>query len=116
MKLDYLIVGQRIRAIRKRKKMSQALLSEKADLDPTYICYIENGTRCMSLESLIAIANALDVTADVLLCDSLENQLAAPIAELENILRDCTNHERRIILDTIRGLKQSLRDNYYLKK
>ncbi len=116
MKLDYLIVGQRIRAIRKRQKLSQAVLSEKADLDPTYICYIENGTRCMSLESLIAIANALGVTADALLCDSLDNQLKASTAELEFILRDCSNHERRVILDTIRGLKQSLRDNYYLKK
>ena len=116
MKLDYLTVGQRIRAIRKRRKMSQAVLSEKADLDPTCISYIENGTRCMSLESLIAIANALGVTADILLCDSLDNQLTASMAELEYLLKDCSNHERRVILDTIRGLKQSLRDNYYLKK
>ena len=116
MKLDYLIVGQRIRAIRKKQKLSQAALSEKADLDPTYICYIENGTRCMSLESLISIANALGVTTDVLLCDSLDNQLTASVADFEYILRDCSNHERRIILDTIRGLKQSLKDNYYLKK
>ncbi len=116
MKLDYLIIGQRIRAIRKRQKMSQATLSEKADLDHTYICYIENGQRCMSLETLIAIANALGVTADLLLCDSLDNQLTACLSEFEYLLKDCTNHERRVILDTVRGLKVSLRDNYYLKK
>jgi len=52
----------------------------------------------------------------VILCDSLDNQLAPCMAELEYILKDCTNHERRVILDTIRGLKQSLRENYYLKK
>ena len=116
MKLDYLIVGQRIRAIRKRHKMSQATLSEKANVDPTYICYIENGTRCMSLETLVSVANALGVTADALLCDSLDNQLNACVAELEYILKDCTNYERRLLLDAVRGLKKSLKDNYYLKK
>ncbi|MBR2870545.1 MAG: helix-turn-helix transcriptional regulator, partial [Clostridia bacterium] len=77
---------------------------------------IENGTRCMSLETLVSVANALGVTADALLCDSLDNQLNACVAELEYILKDCTNYERRLLLDAVRGLKQSLKDNYYLKK
>ena len=115
MKLDYLVVGQRIRTVRKRKKMSQATLSEKAGLDPTYISYIENGLRCMSLESLIAIANALGVTADMLLCDSLDNQLTVCLAELEYIFKGCTNYERRLMLDTLRGMKQSFQENKYLK-
>lgn len=116
MKLDFYTVGQRIRRLRKRQKLSQAELAERVDVSPTYISHLENGMKFMTVETLIALSNALGVSSDVILCDSLDNQLTASMAELDYILRDCTNHERRIILDTIRGLKQSLRENYYLKK
>ena len=116
MKLDFYTVGQRIRRLRKRKRMSQATLAELTDVSATYISHLENGMKFVTVETLIAIANALGVSTDVILCDSLDNQLAPCMAELEYILKDCTNHERRVILDTIRGLKQSLRENYYLKK
>ena len=116
MKLDFYTVGQRIRRLRKRQKLSQAELAERVDVSPTYISHLENGMKFMTVETLIALSNALGVSSDVILCDSLDNQLTACMAELEYILRDCTNHERRIILDTIRGLKQSLRENYYLKQ
>ncbi len=36
--------GNRIRYIRKQKKLTQEILSEIADIDPQHYCKIENGT------------------------------------------------------------------------
>ncbi len=115
MKLDFYTVGQRIRRLRRRKKLSQAKLSEMVDVSPTYISHLENGMKFMTVETLIALANALGVSTDAILCDSLDQQMNACATEFEIILRDCTNFERRMILDSARALKKALRDNYYLK-
>ncbi|MBQ7942289.1 MAG: helix-turn-helix transcriptional regulator [Muribaculaceae bacterium] len=115
MKLDFYTVGQRIRRLRRRKNLSQAKLSEMVDVSTTYISHLENGMKFMSVETLIALANALGVSTDAILCDSLDQQLSACVTEFEVILRDCTNFERRVILDNARGIKKALRDNKYLK-
>lgn len=43
MSLDYKSIGKRIRLIRHRRRLSQAMLSELIDKTPSYISYIENG-------------------------------------------------------------------------
>ena len=62
MTLNYILIGKRIREIRKRKKISQAALSDMVDITPTFISYIESGLKGMSIETLVAISNALGVT------------------------------------------------------
>ena len=55
------------------------------------------------------IANALEVTVDELLCDSLpasKNVLERDVAQL---LSDCSHMELKIITETIFALKESLR-------
>ncbi|MDE7099423.1 MAG: helix-turn-helix domain-containing protein [Ruminococcus sp.] len=64
-------VGKNIRRYRKEKKMSQEKLAEMAYLSPTYLGMIERADKTPSLTTLVNIANALNVTADMLLCDVL---------------------------------------------
>ena len=54
--------GLRIRSLRKKKKLSQEGLAEKAELHPTYIGGVERGERNPSLESILKIASALEVS------------------------------------------------------
>jgi transcriptional regulator with XRE-family HTH domain len=53
--------GQRIRAIRNRRRVSQEGLALQCGLDRTYISGIERGTRNPSLTNILKIATALDV-------------------------------------------------------
>ena len=46
-------VGERIRALRKKKGLTQARLGQMVDLDRTYIVGVENGNRNISLDNLI---------------------------------------------------------------
>ena len=67
MTLDYKLLGKRIRQSRKKRKMTQEQLAEKANRSPAFIGHIERGTRVMSLETLCELALALDCSTDELL-------------------------------------------------
>lgn len=54
--------GDKIRAIRLSKDLSQEKLAELADLDRTYISGVERGIRNISLVNICQLANALGVS------------------------------------------------------
>jgi transcriptional regulator with XRE-family HTH domain len=63
----YQIVGETIRTRRRRIRMSQEKLAEKADLNRNYIGEIERAEKNITLETLEKIAKALGVRVHDLL-------------------------------------------------
>lgn len=59
--LDPVIVGQAIAEFRKRKGLSQEVVSGLADIGRTHLSAIERGERKPTLETLYRISNALNV-------------------------------------------------------
>ncbi len=59
--------GQRVRQLRKEKKLSQEELSFKANLHRTYIGMIERAEKNITLINIEKIANALETNIDNLL-------------------------------------------------
>lgn len=55
-------IGNRIKALRELKSMSQKDLAYEADLDRSYIASVENGQRNISIVNIEKIANALKVS------------------------------------------------------
>lgn len=53
--------GERVREIRKEKRLSQEELAHKADLHRTYIGMIERAEKNITLINIEKIANALEV-------------------------------------------------------
>lgn len=70
MVLNYKRIGQRIRVIRRARKMTQAELAECANLSVPYVSHIENGIKQASLQAVVNIAEALECTADKLLYEN----------------------------------------------
>lgn len=60
-------IGQNVQARRKERKMTQAELAEKAQLSIVHVSHIESGSVAMSLDSLLAICSALEITPNDLL-------------------------------------------------
>lgn len=58
-------IGRRIAALRKFAGMSQDQLSEKAGLQRTHLSRIESGKYAITIETLQAIAEAFDMTVDL---------------------------------------------------
>ncbi len=73
------------------------------------VAYLENGTKGISLETLINIANALEVSADFLLVDQLLYQ-STKDTDASYILLDCTKQEEQIITKNMNALKKILKE------
>jgi len=85
------------------------MLAEVSNQEPSNISHIERGATKLSLPTLVSIANALGVTVDELLCDSLSASRSVFQSELDHMLEDCSPLELRIITETVRTLKENLR-------
>lgn len=110
-KIDYESIGLRIKHYRSNvKKMSQDELAEKVEMSRVFLSYIETGTKVPSLESIVAIANALGVSANDLLVDSLNNTGASVDSDIHYLLLDCTEAESAIITRHAKELRKILRD------
>ncbi|MGI6028462.1 MAG: helix-turn-helix domain-containing protein [Candidatus Heteroscillospira sp.] len=109
MELDYMAIGIRVRRFRKARGLTQQALAELSNQEPSNISHIERGATKLGLPTLVSIANALDVTADDLLCDSLGRSRGAFLREAEELLSDCNHSELRIITGTMRALKENMR-------
>lgn len=59
--LDPMVVGKVIASFRKKKGISQEVLSGLADIGRTHLSAIERGERKPTLETLYRISTALDV-------------------------------------------------------
>jgi len=109
MSLDYRAIGMRIREARLGQKISQERLAERAELSLTHMSHIETGSTKVSLPSLIKVANALSVSLDDLVCDSLRDSKEVYLNELMRLTKDCNETELRILTDTVKALKEILR-------
>lgn len=97
--MDLSNIGKRIQNRREELGMKQEELAECVSLSPNYMSAIERGVKIPRLETFIRIANALEVSTDILLEDVLvkANEIKAsnlweeinhlPSKEQERILR-----------------------------
>jgi len=69
--MDNIVLGKRIREARLQKKMTQEQLSEKANIGLYFLGEVERGVKTPSLKVFVAIAEALGVSTDSLLRDSV---------------------------------------------
>ena len=86
MEINYALIGKRIRETRKQRGLSAEELAEIADLSTVYISYIENAKRKPSLESLIKISNALEITIDELLYGNLLYKAHMSLSDTNSIM------------------------------
>ena len=93
MSLDYKSIGMRIKKYRLMRGKSQEQLAEMAGLSRSHISYIENGIKAVSLESLVEISNALEVSADEFLVDNMDFPKSLNDNDASYILLDCTPQE-----------------------
>lgn len=99
--MDTNSLGKNIRKYRLDKKLKQDQLAEKTDLSTAYIGMIERGEKIPSLESFLNIANALGVSADMLLCDLLSNSYEIKNTMLDQKLQGLSINERNMIYEMI---------------
>lgn len=97
MTIDYSAVGKRISLIRKNRGMTQEQLAEKTELSSNYISHIENSRSIPSLETLMKLCSALDITPDEVLLGTKQDMENYLQSDIQKKLILCTPKERRMV-------------------
>lgn len=106
--MDYFKIGQRIRAIRKARGLSQEKLAERIGISTTHMSHIETGNTKLSLPVFVSVSEALEVRTDDLLHDSIHADRSSSVSEILNLLDGCSTQQIKIIEDILKAAKTSL--------
>lgn len=96
--MEYSMVGKRIREYRLENKMTQVMLAEKTGLSEQAIYSYETGKRLPSLEPLVLLSNALNVSTDTLLRDYVDNHNSAKSNSIMEKVNNLPEKEQERIL------------------
>lgn len=99
--IDYAQLGIKIKEIRQSKGLTQDTLAEMVSCNTSHISNIENNHTKVSLNVLLAIANALNTSIDYLLSNQYENTAMALDNEILRAIKDCDNEKKEKILKII---------------
>ena len=80
--MPYKDFGRRVKQQRKAAQLTQEKLAEKAGISFAFVGHIERGTRKCSVDTLIKLCNALNISPNLLLQDSLKDGLLGEETEM----------------------------------
>ena len=115
MTLDYKAIGKRIKIARINADMTQERLSDLLDISPSHMSNIETGTTRVSLTTLVKLANALDISLDDILCDSVTHARPQFERDIQQVLDECSDYEIRVVADVARSVVDAMRRNENLR-
>ena len=97
--MDYQALGRRVRQQRILNDFTQEVLAEKAGISSAFVGHIERGEKKASVETVVALSNALKVSPTILLQDSLNEDV------LENHL-EVGEANKSLVCDLIQVLRE----------
>jgi len=82
--MDYVDLGKRVRKRRAELNWTQERLAQEIGVSTSFIGHIERGSRKASIDTLVMLANAMQVSTDELLGGSLttHGELIKPVIQL----------------------------------
>ena len=97
-------IGKRIRKYREAKGWRQEDFAEKIGLSVTYTGMIERGEKVPKLETFITIANALEVSSDLLLADVLLTGYNIKSSEITDEIASLSPSERDRVYSVVNAM------------
>ena len=101
VRVDQRSLGRKINRARKSKGMTSETLAGKCEVNPVFIRQIESGMRLPSMSVFIRICNALHVSSDFLLEDSLEKPDGDDKDEILVLLPNLTNRQLGVVREVV---------------
>ena len=102
--MDLKAVGQRIKDAREEKNLTQEELAALVNLSSTHVSVIERGLKATKLDTFVAIANALDVSADELLVDVVAHSVTGVSNRLSDKISSLPMKEQKKIIKVVQAL------------
>lgn len=111
MKVDYVLLGERIKLWRQYRNFTQEKLAEKVELTPGFISLMETGKKRASLETLIRLCKELEITLNDLLVGNQITQPSDYSIEFAELISNLNESERNLIFEIINAICKALKRN-----
>lgn len=108
MNIDYKLIGERIKQVRKSKNMTQETLAEKLNVSIGYVSQVERGITKISLDLLGAISTILDCDVATLISETAIRSNEYMTTEIIEATRSLDDKKRRYILEIIKLTNEKL--------
>lgn len=102
------MIGSRISEARRARSLTQADLADKLHIANSHMSSIERGNTNFSVDLLIRIASALQVSADWILFINTPETKHVHVEEIEDLFKDCSPDEVASIIQMSRQFKEAL--------
>ena len=104
-------IGNKIKEYRKSRKLTQAELAEKVNLNEKQISRIEAGLNYPTYLTFAKIINVLSIDIDEFNIN-VEKKPNPLKKEIEKIIKNSTEYELKIYIEMLNSLKRALRNNH----
>ena len=111
MKTDYVLIGERIKFWRQQRKLTQERLAEIVELTPGFISLIETGKKRASLETLLSICRALNITFNDLLVGNQIIQNTDYNTEFSELTVKLNESERHLVFEITKAVCKTIYRN-----
>ena len=102
--MDYSKLGKRVRNRRMALNWTQEYLAREIGVSTSFIGHIERGSRKASIDTLVQLANAMQVSTDALLSDSLEQKTLDSVG----IVKIPTSSQRNVMKQVLTTLQEQI--------
>lgn len=96
-KIDYKLIGERIKEARKERHLSQEELAEILDVTVVYISRVERGATKANLTRLAQISLALDTPLEKIITGTAVRNNIYLRKEFQELLSQCTPEKQKLI-------------------
>ncbi|MBS4536530.1 helix-turn-helix transcriptional regulator [Clostridium sp. D2Q-14] len=105
MEINKVMFGKRLKEIRKLRNMTSNKLAEVCKIEPSFVRQIESAAKYPSIPVFVKLCNALRVSPEYLLKDSLD-EIDEPdnLKALYNKLKNLTPNEIELVTDILEDI------------
>ena len=104
-------IGGKIKRYRMDRASTQDQLSEAVEISQNHLGNIEIGKRMPSVPLLIDLANALGVTPNDILIDTVEVNNNIPMQELGKLMSKLSPQDQKFVITTMKNMIRNLKES-----
>ena len=108
-KIDYPLVGQKIKNLRMEAGLTQEQMAELCGISTSFLGHIERGSRKLSLETAVKIADCLHVSMDALIMEGKELDFSI-LSTVNAILQKQQKPKQEQFLRLLKVLAQNIEE------
>lgn len=95
------LLGKNVTRYRVAAGLNQEQLAEKIGISANFMSNIERGNKMPSLETYVKLANALNISSDVLLADDIVNAYSAKATVLQEQIEKLSSEDKQRVFTII---------------